>query len=249
MRIDIITIFPGFFDTVLACSIVGRARRAGIVQIQCHDLRDYTTDAHRTVDDTPYGGGAGMVMKPEPFYRAVREVLGDEKAPVILLTPQGELFTQAKAMQLAAQERLVLLCGHYEGVDERVRQTVVTDEISIGDYVLTGGEPAAVVVIDAIVRLLPGATGNEQSPMDESFSTGLLEYPHYTRPSEFQGLKVPEVLLTGNHKQICRWRRRQALKRTLQRRPDLLGQAELTKEDHELLREIWQEMQDDRRGE
>ncbi len=242
MRVDIVTIFPEFFDSPLGCSILGRAQQAGIVQVEHHDLRDYTDDAHRTVDDSPYGGGAGMVMKPEPFFRACADILGGEEAPVVLLTPQGEPFSQQKAAQLAAQERLVLLCGHYEGVDERVREALVTDEISIGDYVLSGGELAALVVIDAVVRLLPGAVGNDQSPVQESFGDGLLEHPHYTRPAEFEGRAVPGVLVEGNHERIRRWRRKESLRRTLQRRPELVGRVELSSEDHELLKEIWQEM-------
>jgi tRNA (guanine37-N1)-methyltransferase len=241
MRIDIITIFPEFFDSALSCSIIARAQAAGVVQIARHNLRDYTSDAHRTVDDYPYGGGAGMVMKPEPFARACAELLGDERPPVVLLAAHGEPFTQQMAARFAAHDRLVLLCGHYEGVDERVRQSLVTEEVSIGDYVLTGGEVAAWVVVDAVVRLLPGAVGNEQSPLDESYSGGLLEYPQYTRPAEFGGMAVPEVLLRGHHDEIRRWRRKESLRRTLQRRPELLAQASLTKEDRELLREIRRE--------
>ncbi len=240
MHIDVVTTFPEFFASPLDCSILGRAQRSGAVTILIHDLRNYATDKHRVVDDYPYGGGAGMVMKPEPLARAVEDLLGEGEleCPVILLTPQGQQFDQAKARELARQDRLILLCGHYEGVDERVRQAVVTEELSIGDYILTGGEPAALVVIDSVVRLLPGVLGNPASIDSESFANGLLEYPHYTRPAQWRGLSVPEVLLSGHHAEIRRWRYKEALRRTRERRPELLEQLELTEQARELLSEI-----------
>lgn len=242
MRIDVVTIFPGFFDSPLHCSILGRAQSAGVVRIECHDLREYTDDPHRTVDDAPYGGGAGMVMKADPFFRARDDILGDEPAVVALMTPQGAPFTQATAQRLASVPRLMLLCGHYEGVDERVRQAVATEEISVGDYVLTGGELAALVVIDAVTRLLPGAIGNPDSPLEESHSDGLLEYPQYTRPAQYRGMDVPELLMDGSHAVIAAWRRKEVLRRALQRRPELLAAATLSRDDRRLLAEIWQEL-------
>ena len=221
MRIDVLTLFPGMFAGPLDESMLKRARQQGAVDICLTDIRDHTTDRHRSADDTPYGGGPGMVMKPEPLFAAVEAVRTPE-AQVILLSPQGRLFKQAAARALARRPHLILICGHYEGVDERVREHLVDDELSIGDYVLTGGELAAMVVIDAVVRLLPGVLGAEESVLEESHSEGLLEYPHYTRPAEFRGWQVPPILLSGNHAQIARWRRRQALQRTLERRPDLL---------------------------
>jgi tRNA (guanine37-N1)-methyltransferase len=230
LRCDIITIFPDFFRETFDYGIIRRARAAGLVELRAHDLRRWTSDKHRVVDDRPFGGGEGMVLKPEPIFAAVKELTGaascDEYQPrtrVILLSPQGRVFTQAVAQELAGSaSHLVLICGRYEGVDERVAEALVTDEISIGDYVLSGGEPAATVIIDALVRLLPGAVGNESSTTNESFSEGLLDCPQYTRPPEFSGLKVPEVLLNGNHAEIARWRREAALKKTEQNRPDLL---------------------------
>lgn len=236
MRIDIITIFPDFVTAALSYSIIGRALDKGIVQARAHDLRDYTHDAHRTVDDAPYGGGPGMVMKPEPFFEAVEAIAEPGRAHVVLLTPQGRPFDQLTAEALVQYPQLVLLCGHYEGVDERVA-TLAHEEISLGDFVLTGAELPALVVTDAVVRLLPGVLGNEASPLDESFS-GLLEYPQYTRPAEYRGLTVPEVLTSGHHAQVRRWRRQEALRRTLERRPDLLAEAELSEEDWRLLREL-----------
>ncbi len=236
MRIDIVTIFPDFVNQALSFSIIGRARASGLVQAQAHDLRDYTHDAHRTVDDTPYGGGPGMVMKPEPFFEAVEAIAVPDQAHVVLLTPQGRTFDQSLARSLAQQDQLVLLCGHYEGVDERVAE-LADAQVSLGDFVLTGAELPALVVADAVVRLLPGVLGNEASPLEESFS-GLLEYPQYTRPPAYRGLVVPEVLTGGHHEQVRRWRRKEALRRTLQRRPDLLAEAELTEEDWRLLREL-----------
>ncbi|MFB3882052.1 MAG: tRNA (guanosine(37)-N1)-methyltransferase TrmD [Armatimonadota bacterium] len=264
MRIDVLTTFPEMFDPVVNASILKRAQESGIVTIEVHDLRRWTTDKHHTTDDAPFGGGGGMVMKPEPFFAAVESLLGSsppvrqELAPateVILLTPQGEVLTQALASQLSTKNHLILLCGHYEGVDERVREHLATREVSIGDYVLTGGELPAMVVIDAVTRLLPGALGAEEGAASDSFAlgagpesttagftnpapSGLLEYPQYTRPADFRGWKVPGVLLSGNHEQIRRWRRREALRRTLQRRPELIERAELTEEDRELLGEV-----------
>jgi len=230
LRFDIITIFPEFFREAIDCGIVRRARNAGLVQITAHDLRQWTTDRHHVVDDRPFGGGDGMVLKPEPIFAAVEALTGaakreelPTKTRVVLLSAQGEVFSQSLAQELSQEvSHLVLLCGRYEGVDERVSQALVTDEISIGDYVLSGGEPAAMVVIDAMVRLLPGALGSETSAVYESFSEGLLDYPQYTRPPEFRGLKVPEVLLSGNHAEIARWRKKAALEKTRRKRPDLL---------------------------
>ncbi len=220
MRIDIISLFPEMFEVPFSTSILGRARRQGIVDIELINLRQFATDRRGTVDDAPFGGGAGMVLKPEPLFAAVESVAGPKK--VVLLTPQGRPFNQAIARQLAGEPHLVMVCGHYEGVDERVREALVDDELSIGDYVLTNGTLAAMVVVDAVVRLLPGALGSEDSAGSDSFGIdGLLEHPHYTRPAEFRGLKVPEVLLSGNHERIAAWRRQQSLARTAARRPDL----------------------------
>ena len=229
MQIDIITIFPDYFREAFDYGIIRRARATGLVEIKAHDLRSWTSDKHHIVDDRPFGGGDGMVLKPEPIFAAVESLTGGrrrEDVPanrrVVLLSPQGRQLTQPLAAELALCERLVLICGRYEGVDERVAEALVTDEVSIGDYVLSGGEPAALVVVDAVVRLLPGALGSETSADTESFSDGLLDYPHYTRPPEFEGMKVPEVLLTGHHAEIARWRREAALKKTKRNRPDLL---------------------------
>lgn len=230
LRCDIITIFPEFFREAFDYGIVRRARAAGLVETKAHDLRSWTSDKHHIVDDRPFGGGEGMVLKAEPIFAAVQELTGSQaresyppEIRVILLSPQGKVFTQEVAQTLAqSASQVVLICGRYEGVDERVSEALVTDEISIGDYVLSGGEPAAVVVIDALVRLLPGALGNESSATNESFSEALLDHPHYTRPTEVAGLGVPNVLLTGNHAEIARWRREAALRKTLRNRPDLL---------------------------
>ena len=230
LRFDVITIFPEFFREAIDCGIIRRARNAGLVEIVAHDLRQWTTDKHHVVDDRPFGGGDGMVLKPEPIFAAVEALTGaarrEDLPPhtrVVLLSAQGEVFTQVLAQELAQSDsRLVLLCGRYEGVDERVSEALVTDEISIGDYVLSGGEPAAMVIIDAVVRLLPGALGSETSAVFESFSEGLLDYPQYTRPPDFRGMKVPEVLLSGNHAEIARWRKEAALEKTRRKRPDLL---------------------------
>ena len=237
MRIDILTIFPGMFRGPFEESIVKRAVEKGLVQIFLHDIRDYASDRHRTVDDYTFGGGQGMLMKPEPLFAAVDDVQGQapERGPVVLLTPQGRLFDQEVAVELARQDRLIVICGHYEGVDARVHEHLATDEISIGDYVLSGGELAAMVVVDAVVRQIPGALGSPLSSADDSFAQGLLEHPQYTRPAEFRGMSVPEVLLSGNHGEIARWRRQQSLLRTAQHRPDLLASAELTEEEKQWL--------------
>jgi tRNA (guanine37-N1)-methyltransferase len=231
-RFDIFTLFPEVFEPYLETSILQRARQRELVEVHLHNIRDWTSDRHHVTDDTPYGGGGGMVMKPEPIFAAVEGVLGTPPAcPLILLTPQGRIFTQSVANELAAQDHLALLCGRYEGIDERVRQHLVSDEISIGDYVLSGGELPALVLIDAITRLIPGALGDPDGAWDDSHASGLLEYPHYTRPPEFRGWRVPDVLLSGDHARIDRWRREQALRRTWQRRPDLLDSADLTPQD------------------
>ncbi|MDN5345423.1 MAG: tRNA (guanine37-N1)-methyltransferase [Clostridia bacterium] len=241
MRVDVLTIFPEMFSGFLATSIIKRAREQGQLAVNLVDIRNYARNKHRNVDDYPFGGGPGMVMMAEPLFLAVEDLLagrGRERPPIILMSPQGAVFKQALAEELAEQEHLILICGHYEGIDERVRQALVTREISIGDYVLTGGELPAMVIIDAVTRLLPGVLGDPAGAREDSFAMGLLEYPQYTRPRSFRGLEVPEVLLTGNHEQIRRWRRRQALERTWRRRPDLLAGLQLTREDQEILAEI-----------
>jgi tRNA (guanine37-N1)-methyltransferase len=229
LRVDIVTIFPDYFREAFDYGIVRRARAAGLVSIRAHDLRAWTSDKHRMVDDRPFGGGDGMVLKPEPIFAAVESLTGASRREsisagkrVVLLSPQGRCFTQALAADLASSEQVVLICGRYEGVDERVADALVTDEISIGDYVLSGGEPAALVIIDAMVRLLPGALGSETSAANESFADGLLDYPHYTRPPDFEGMRAPEVLLTGNHAEIARWRHDASVNKTKRNRPDLL---------------------------
>ncbi|MHB8907512.1 MAG: tRNA (guanosine(37)-N1)-methyltransferase TrmD [Syntrophales bacterium] len=238
MRFDILTVFPEMFASPCGCSLLKKALDKGLIDIQLHDIRNYAEDRHRMTDDAPYGGGGGMVMKPEPIDRALRSILmpGGE-TPIILLTPQGERFCQKMAEELAVHSQLVLICGHYEGVDERVRTQLVNREISIGDYVLTGGELSAMVVVDAVSRLVPGVLGNSESAGADSFSMGLLEYPHYTRPAEYRGWKVPDVLLSGNHRQIELWRRRESLLRTRKRRPDLLREVALTDEEKRWLAE------------
>ncbi|ANS73961.1 tRNA (guanine-N1)-methyltransferase [Paenibacillus yonginensis] len=280
MRVDVLTLFPEMFTGVFGTSILGKAQEKGIVSLNAINFRDYSESKHGTVDDTPYGGGGGMVLKPEPIFRAVEALLseqagekvsleqrpegevpdpagtlaeavdsslgqarqresGSKRPPrVILLCPQGEPFTQAKAEELAREDHLIMICGHYEGYDERIREHLVTDEISVGDYVLTGGELPAMVVTDSVIRLLPGVLGNETSAVTDSFSTGLLEYPHYTRPVEFRGWKVPDILLSGHHSNIDAWRRKEALRRTWKRRPDLLDKLELTQQDKLWLKEI-----------
>ena len=231
MQFHVLTIFPEMFVSPLAASLLKKAQEKGILSCIVHNPRDYTTGKHRAVDDTPYGGGQGMVMKPEPIVAALEGVCQSLPNPWrIFLSPQGQTLTQAKVAELARRETLVLLCGRYEGVDERVR-LFIDEEISVGDYILSGGEMAALVVIDAVARLLPGVVGRHESVEDESFSHGLLEYPHYTRPEEFHGLLVPDVLLSGNHADIAAWRRRQSLLRTLYQRPDLLAKAEITEEE------------------
>lgn len=241
MQIDVFTLFPEMFSGPFDASIIRRARESGQVTISVHNIRDYAMDRHHVTDDTPYGGGGGMVMKPEPIWNAVEAVLGFDPTqrlllpPIILLTPQGRLFSQSLARELAQQEHLLLICGRYEGVDERVRQYLVTDEISIGDYVLSGGEIPAMVLVDSVVRLIPGVLGDPGATANDSHASGLLEYPHYTRPPSYRGHAVPQVLLSGHHAEIDRWRRREALRRTYQRRPDLLAHAELNKTDREFL--------------
>jgi tRNA (guanine37-N1)-methyltransferase len=224
MRIDVLTLFPQFFDSPLSCSIVKRARDNGLVEIALTEIRDFTTDSYRKVDDKPYGGGPGMVMMPGPVFDCFEHVRELSPAPgrVILLTPQGKPFNQAKALELSAEKRLILIAGKYEGFDERIRSGLGAEQISIGDYVLSGGELAAMVIIDAVVRLVEGALGDEDSAKDDSFSEGLLEYPHYTRPENFRGMKVPEILLSGDHAKIAQWRRQKSIERTKKWRPDLL---------------------------
>jgi tRNA (guanine37-N1)-methyltransferase len=222
-RIDVLTLFPEWFTGVLGTSLLGRAREAGVVRVDVHDLRAWTTDRHRTADDEPYGGGAGMVLKPEPFFAAVEQLYGDVDARprTIVLTPRGALLDQHKVRELAGAGHLLLLCGRYEGIDERVHEALAHDELSIGDYVLAGGEAAAVVVIEAVTRLLPGVMGNDLSASDESHADGLLEYPHYTRPASFRGMDVPEILRSGDHGRVAAWRRERAIERTRRVRPDL----------------------------
>lgn len=243
MHFDILTLFPNLFAGVFEESIILRAREAGLLTISIHDIRDYAAGRHRVTDDTPYGGGGGMVMKPEPLFAAVEGVLDNEldTTPIIMLSPQGRRFTQQAARELARQhqqQRLLLICGRYEGVDERVHQYLVTDEISIGDYVLSGGEVPAMVLVEAVTRLIPGVLGDPSAPFEDSHAEGLLEYPQYTRPPTFRGHSVPDVLLSGHHAKIVRWRRQQALRRTRERRPDLLQQARLSNEDQAYLREL-----------
>ena len=232
MRFDVFSLFPEVFDTYLNTSILKRAQETGTLEVHTYNIRDWAVDKHHTTDDTPYGGGGGMVMKPEPTFSAVESVLGaPPTCPVILLSPQGRKFSQKTAFELAEHEQIALICGRYESVDERIRQHLATDSLSIGDYVLTGGELPALVVIDAVTRLLPGVLGDPQAPMEDSHASGLLEYPHYTRPPEFRGWKIPDVLLSGNHAEIARWRRQESLRRTLEKRPDLLAEANLSQED------------------
>jgi len=241
VRIDILTLFPQMFQGVFDFGITKRAIDQKLVSISIHNIRDYTHDKHHTVDDYPYGGGAGMLLKPEPIFESVESIKREAATvPIILLTPQGRLFSQQIAQELSKYSRLILICGHYEGVDERVREYLATDEISIGDYVLSGGELAAMVVVDTVIRLLPGVLGSEASPLDDSHVARLLEYPQYTRPTVFRGWSVPEVLLSGNHAQIANWRREQAIRRTLERRPELLDKAELSLEEKRLVEKLKQ---------
>jgi tRNA (guanine37-N1)-methyltransferase len=243
MQFEVFTLLPEVFPPYLESSILLRARQRGLIDVRIHNIRDYTHDRHHTTDDTPYGGGGGMVMKPEPVFEAVESVLGLAVAqpvtvPIILLTPQGRVFTQRVAEELARHERIALLCGRYEGVDERIREHLVTDEISIGDYVLTGGELPALILIDAVSRLIPDVLGDPTGAQDDSHSMGLLEYPHYTKPPEFRGWTVPDVLLSGNHAKIERWRREQALARTLTKRPDMLEKADLSEADRRFMESL-----------
>lgn len=236
LRFDVFTLFPEVFTPYLDASIIQRARNNSLLEVNLHNIRDWTADKHHVCDDLPYGGGGGMVMKPEPIFTAVEGVLGDPPScPVILLTPQGRLFTQQVAEELSRHPHLALICGRYEGVDERVCEHLVTDQLSIGDYVLSGGELPALAVIDAVARLIPGVLGDPDGAWDDSHATGLLEYPHYTRPPEFRGWPVPEILLSGDHGKIARWRREQALLRTWLRRPDLLAKANLSPKDRQFL--------------
>lgn len=239
MKIDIVTIFREMVEAGLAPGVVGRARQAGVLDIVVHNLRDFTADKHRVVDDVPFGGGPGMVLKPEPLFVAVETIAARRGTPdaVLLMSPAGKPFTQREAQRLAAMQHIVVLCGRYEGIDERVREHVATEELSIGDYVLSGGELPALVVVDAISRLVPGVVGDDQSVEADSFTRGLLDYPHYTRPADYRGHRVPEVLTSGHHGEIRNWRRREALRRTAERRPDLLATADLDDEERMLLRE------------
>ena len=239
MRFDIVTIFPEMVRAPLVEGIVGRAIGRGAVEVQVHDLRDFTTDRHRVVDDMPFGGGPGMVLKPEPLFRAVEHIRKDSApAAVVLTSPEGPKLTHATAERLRDLGHVAILCGRYEGVDERVRAHLVTEEISIGDYVVSGGELPALVIVDAVARLVPGVVGDEQSVERDTFATGLLDFPQYTRPADFNGMGVPPVLLSGHHAEIERWRRREALRRTLERRPDLLTDATLSPDDRKLLQEL-----------
>lgn len=244
MRIDVLTLFPEMFSGVFGSSILGKAQEKGLVSLNAMNFRSFSSSKHQTVDDTPYGGGGGMVLKPEPIFAAVEHVQSLSNGTlgatprVILMCPQGKPFSQQQAKNWASETHLIFLCGHYEGYDERIREHLVTDECSIGDYVLTGGELPAMVVIDSIVRLIPGVLGNEQSALTDSFSNGMLEYPHYTRPAEFRGWQVPQVLLSGHHQQIDEWREQQALLRTLQRRPELLEGLELTEKQKRWLMQM-----------
>ncbi|OPY58188.1 MAG: tRNA (guanine-N(1)-)-methyltransferase [Pelotomaculum sp. PtaU1.Bin035] len=247
MKIDILTLFPEMFAGPFTSSILKRARERELIEVNLVNIRDFSINKHRTVDDTPYGGGAGMVICPEPVFGAVEHVAalrGSRPGRVVLMCPQGRPFNQALALDLAKEKHLVIICGHYEGIDERVRENLVTDEISIGDYVLTGGELPAMVVVDAVARLIPGVLGEFSSTGEESFCEGLLEYPHYTRPREYLGMAVPDVLLSGHHEEIRHWRRRQSLLRTLERRPELLGQVVLTGEDKEIIKKVIIDLQE-----
>jgi len=250
MRFDVLTLFPEMFSGIFTTSILGKAQEKGIVSLNAINFREFSGNKHNTVDDYPYGGGGGMVLKAEPIFNAVEHVVEAARAEagdkpvrpprVVLMCPQGETYTQKKAEEFAQEDHVILICGHYEGYDERIREHLVTEEISIGDYVLTGGEIAACVIVDSVTRLLPGALGNELSSVTDSYSTGLLEHPHYTRPAEFRGWKVPDVLISGHHVNVAAWRREQSLYRTWRRRPDLLEQAELTDKERAMIRR-WEE--------
>lgn len=241
MQIDVVTLFPELIDSYTSASILGKAQAAQIATIASHNLRDFTTDKHRVTDEPPFGGGGGMVLKPEPLFAAVESLRGADDVPVILLSPQGEPFSQSMAQALSSERRMILLCGRYEGYDERVRQQLVTREISIGDYVLTGGELAALVVVDAVVRLLPGALGAAGAAVQDSHATGLLEGPHYTKPAAFRGWTVPDVLRSGHQQRIDRWRRETALRRTWERRPEMLLAADLSPTDQQFLAQLARE--------
>jgi tRNA (guanine37-N1)-methyltransferase len=248
MKFDIVTIFPRMVEAGLAEGVISRGVERGLLDIKVHDLREYTNDRHRSVDDVPYGGGPGMVMKPEPLARAVEDIRARRGNPdtVVLLSPQGRRFTQAEAVRMSALRHVALLCGRYEGMDERVRTLVATEELSIGDYVLSGGELPALVIVDVISRLVPGVVGDTRSVEEDSFSRGLLDYPHYTRPSEFSGEKVPDVLMSGHHELVRRWRKKTAIQRTLERRPELLDPSALDDEERALLDEIRKEQETER---
>ncbi len=240
MRIDFLTLFPPLFEQQFKTGIFQRAIDNGLLEVYIYNIRDFTHDKHHITDDYPYGGGAGMILKPEPVFEAVEQIIEgetqkDEEPSIILMTPQGRLFSQAVARELSSKNHLILICGHYEGVDERIREHLATDEISIGDYILSGGEPAAIVVSDAIARLIPGVLGSEESLKDDSHTDRLLEYPQYTRPEVFRGWQVPEVLVSGNHARIAEWRRRQSILRTLERRPELLENADLSTQEKQLI--------------
>ena len=252
MQFDVFTILPEVFPTYLNTSILKKARERGLINVNVHNIRDYTHDKHHTTDDTPYGGGGGMVMKPEPIFEAIESILGlvspptqGKPAPVILMTPQGRVFNQTIAEELAQHEHIAILCGRYEGIDERIREHLVTDEISIGDYVLTGGEIPALILIDAVSRLLPGVLGDPTGAADDSHSMGLLEYPHYTKPADFRGWKVPDILLSGDHARIDKWRREQALTRTFHKRPDMLEKADLSAKDKKFIEGLQSNVQED----
>ena len=249
MKFDIVTIFPKMVEGPLAEGIVGRAIGSGLLDVKVHDLRDFTTDRHRVVDDMPFGGGPGMVMKPEPFFRAIERITADRGKPsaIVLTSPDGEPLTHRGAQRLREAGHVAILCGRYEGVDERVRAHLATDEMSIGDYVLSGGELPALVIVDAVARLVPGVVGDEQSVARDTFARGLLDFPQYTRPAEFEGLRVPPVLLSGHHGDIERWRRREALARTLERRPELLEKASLDAQDRAILNELLDEREKEKK--
>jgi tRNA (guanine37-N1)-methyltransferase len=246
IRFDILSLFPEMFESPFNFSILKRARENNLLDVHLHNIRDYAEDKHRVTDDAPYGGGGGMVMKVEPIDRALAAIADEQnRGLIVLLTPQGEPFTQEIARDLSSCPRIILICGHYEGVDERVRNSLVDREISIGDYILTGGELSAMVVVDAVSRLIPGILGNNESAFMDSFSDGLLEYPHYTRPANYRGMQVPDVLLSGNHRNIQMWRRKESLKKTYLRRSDLLNKIKMSEEDKKILEEIVRQLRDE----